>query len=104
MEDFWTAAGEEASWTAHARSMVQSSPSHLLDQALMSTLGVKEGFALDLGCGTGRHFAPLSQRGFHVIGIDATLAAVQLSLERAEAARIPASPVCAIAQLLPVRS
>ena len=100
---FWTAAGDEASWTTWAKNMAQASPSHLLEN-ILSDSHKANARALDLACGVGRNFEPLTQCGFQVIGIDATLAAVQHCHERVVTARIPASPVCAVAQLLPIRN
>jgi len=36
-------------------------------------LGVQRGWALDLGCGTGRSFPPLLKRGWRVVGCDSSV-------------------------------
>ena len=33
----------------------------------------KEGWVLDLACGTGRHSIPLKQEGYKIVGLDASM-------------------------------
>jgi SAM-dependent methyltransferase len=51
---------------------------------------------LDLGCGTGGHAVPLSERGYTVVGIDRSLNMLQLARERGSTCRFELGDVTSI--------
>ncbi len=55
---------------------------------LATLLAGRAGVALDLGCGTGRAFPHLVERGFHVVGMDVSLEMLRASSRRASAASV----------------
>ena len=57
-------------------------------ERLLTLSGVKDGAALDLGCGPGRHSVPLARRGFRVTGVDLSAFHLAKAKERAAAAGV----------------
>jgi len=48
----------------------------------------KEGWVLDLACGTGRHTIPLTKEGFNVVGLDASLKLLKIAKQRQPQAQL----------------
>ena len=42
----------------------------------------RDGYVLDLACGTGRHSTPLSQQGFNMVGLDVSVNLLQIAKKR----------------------
>lgn len=103
MTALWTVDGDETSWTEWAERMAEAPPSPLAETILASRRAPAGAWALDVGCGTGRAFAPLVQRGFRVVGLDPTAAAVRAATARAAAASLPAWAILAAADHLPIK-
>lgn len=62
-----------------------------LGQALLPELekrGLRKGWALDMGCGTGRAFDPLLERGWQIVGCDVS-AGMLAEAERKFGSRVP---------------
>jgi SAM-dependent methyltransferase len=104
METIWTIDGDETSWPGWANRMATSAASETIRQLASELPAGHRNWALDLGCGTGRSFVPLNQNGYQVIGVDPTFQAVTASLSRAKNEALPACPILAIADRLPIRS
>ena len=104
MAMFWTVAGDHDSWAGWAAAMAQAAPSPLVESLLAARSAATGGWALDVGCGTGRAFAPLAKLGFQIVGVDPTRPALSASRTRATAERLPAWPVGATAERLPLRA
>lgn len=81
----WTIAGDATSWAEWAATRGAAPPSLLAERLLARHPAPPGAWALDLGCGVGRAFAPLARQGFRVLGVDVTATAVQ-----ANASAIPA--------------
>jgi SAM-dependent methyltransferase len=103
MTALWTVDGDETSWTEWAERMAESPSSPLVDTLLSSRQGSPGAWALDVGCGTGRAFNLLIQRGFQVIGIDPTAAAVRAAAARAAAEPLPAWAILGAADHPPIK-
>ncbi len=104
MDPIWTLDGDETSWATWA-SQMGSAPLSPLTLDLISTQpGSGEAWALDLGCGTGRAFQPLTQAGYRVIGLDPTFDALYLSQKRIRQFNLEAHPMQASAAQIPLPS
>lgn len=97
----WTLDGDETSWAGWASARTDTPASPLLQELIAAHPAAVPGWALDLGCGTGRAFAPLVEAGYRVVGVDPTSQAVAASQARAAEAGLPAWPVLASAARLP---
>ncbi len=64
----------------------------------------KEGLALDLSCGNGRHTVALCEAGFEMVGLDISRNLLWLAKEKAEKARVKLAFIRADMQHLPFRS
>lgn len=104
MSILWTVDGDKTSWAEWASRMALSPSSNLTNLLVSDFHSSCDSWALDIGCGTGRAFLPLSRNGFKIIGIDPILTATKISLERAKNENIMAAPVLATARQLPIRS
>jgi SAM-dependent methyltransferase len=102
MSIIWTIDGDESSWSAWAQGMAEAGPSPLMEQILEDQQVSSPALAVDLGCGTGRAFTPLTHNGFKVIGLDPTFLAVRLSHSRVATDRLAAWSVCAEAGHIPL--
>jgi SAM-dependent methyltransferase len=102
MQTVWTVDGDDTSWTSWAENMAQAPPSSLIEDLIAAKKASDQEWALDLGCGTGRAFAPLSEAGYRVVGVDPTVKGLQFSRQRALETCIIAYPVQASAARLPL--
>ena len=71
--DAWNAAAHD--W-AHRVREGMGGRVHLHDASLYELLPPAKGLTLDAGCGEGRLTRELSQRGYDVVGVDASAALV----------------------------
>jgi hypothetical protein len=52
METIWTLDGDEAAWSARAEKMAAAPASPFMLEAMAFNKSPRQGWALDLGCGT----------------------------------------------------
>ncbi len=104
MSIIWTVEGDKTSWAEWASRMTLSASSKLASFLVSDFHSSGNSWALDIGCGTGRAFVPLSRNGFKIIGIDPIRSATRISLERAKKEHLTALPVQATAIQLPIQS
>lgn len=104
MQAIWTLDGDETSWTAWAEGMAQAPASPLTQELLTGKKAPAQGWAVDVGCGTGRAFLPLAEAGYRVVGLDPTVRALVLSRQRALESHLGAYPVQASAARLPLQT
>jgi SAM-dependent methyltransferase len=102
METVWTIDGDDTSWTWWAENMAHASASALIQELIAAKKVTSQEWAVDLGCGTGRAFFPLTEAGYRVVGLDPTFRGLQFSQQRALEACITAYPVQAPAARLPL--
>ena len=100
----WTMDGDENSWVEWSTAMAESAVSPLAEELLANKHGIQKKIALDIGCGTGRAFLPLTKAGFEVIGFDPVMAGLRASRKRCEKDHLSASIVCASANWIPFPS
>lgn len=98
----WTLDGDETSWSEWAAARAVAGPSPLVRELIGAHPAVDAAWALDLGCGTGRAFAPLVQVGYCVLGVDPTRQAVACARERAAREGLLAWPLQGSAAHLPL--
>jgi SAM-dependent methyltransferase len=98
----WTLDGDETSWAGWALARADAVASPLVREVIAAHLAAVPGWALDLGCGTGRAFAPLVAAGYQVVGVDPVPQAVAAGRALATAACLPAWPLLASAARLPI--
>ena len=101
-EVLWTVDGDETSWGTWAEEMAEAPASALMEELIQAHKMSTPGWALDLGCGTGRAFLPLNQAGYHVVGVEANPKGIQLSRERVRRNGLRAWPLRASAAELPL--
>ena len=102
MDIIWTVDQTGMSWTEWAANMACSPASplaSLLAKAMPENPG---GWALDLGCGTGRAFAPLSEHGYRILGLDRTVVALRAAGARSLREHLPAFLLAASVACLPL--
>ncbi len=104
MKAIWTLDGDDTSWSSWADSHAHSPASPLMRDLIAAHRASRDGWAIDVGCGTGRAFVPLVEAGCEVIGLDATPHAIRLSRQRVAQAPISAYPVLASAARFPLPS
>jgi SAM-dependent methyltransferase len=78
-----------AQLASNYEAQLQDSPLRELDQRFILAQLPAEGLVLDLGCGSGRHLAPLAQRGLEVIGIDLSEPMLGVAAEKLSRAGLP---------------
>jgi SAM-dependent methyltransferase len=98
----WTLDGDESSWAEWASARATAAASPLVRELIAAQPPAAGGWALDLGSGTGRAFAPLVEAGYRVVGVDPTAQAVAASRERADREGLPAWSLQASAARLPL--
>ncbi len=102
----WTLDGDETSWAGWASARASAGASPLVSELIVAHpapgFAPASAWALDLGCGTGRAFAPLARAGYRVLGIDPTPRAVTIARERATREGWPAWSLQASAARLPL--
>jgi len=102
METIWTLDGDETSWSSWAENMAAAPASpFMLDSVAFNNMP-RQGWAVDVGCGTGRAFLPLAEAGYRVIGLDPTMQGIRLSQQRINRDHIGAYPVLATAAHAPL--
>jgi len=101
MTILWTLDGDKTSWATWAESMVDAPVSVLVESFIPSRAAQTGSLALDIGCGTGRAFFPLTRAGYRVIGLDPTAAAVGISRQKAFGTGVEAALVQASGSHLP---
>jgi ubiquinone/menaquinone biosynthesis C-methylase UbiE len=104
MKAFWTTAGDETSWPEWVQQMCATPASDTARQLVTSLLPGSQHWALDIGCGTGRSFQLLVDRGYQVVGVDPVPQAALASKTTAQHAGLPAWAVQATASRLPLRT
>jgi ubiquinone/menaquinone biosynthesis C-methylase UbiE len=104
MACFWTLNGDDKSWTSWAENMASAPVSSLVEEVIATRKAANPGWAVDIGCGTGRAFIPLAEAGFQVVGVDPVIRGLQFGRERARLSRMPAFPLQASATRLPLKS
>lgn len=102
----WTLDGDETSWAEWASARAEAGASPLVHELIAAHAAVGRApasvWALDLGCGTGRAFAPLVEAGYRVLGVDPTPGAVVAARRRVVREGWPAWPLQASAARLPI--
>jgi len=102
MKAIWTLDGDDTSWSSWAHSYAHSPASPLMHDLIAAYRTSHQGWAIDVGCGTGRAFLPLVEAGYQVIGLDATPNALRLSQQRVSETHIPAYSILASAAQFPL--
>lgn len=97
----WTLDGDETSWAGWASARARAPASPLMEALIAAHPAAVLGWALDLGCGTGRAFTPLARAGYRVLGVDPVPQAVAAARARASREGLPAWPLLASASRLP---
>lgn len=92
---------DRATWEArHTSGSPAGTPSPFVARHARTLAEPHPGLrALDLACGKGRHTELLTSLGFETVSVDFAMPALRQLLEAAPDAR----PVCAVAELLPLR-
>lgn len=102
----WTLDGDETSWDEWASARIDAPVSPLVRELIAAHPAAGRApalaWALDLGCGTGRAFAPLAGAGYRVLGIDPMPRAVTAAQRRAAPENLPAWPLQGSAARLPL--
>jgi ubiquinone/menaquinone biosynthesis C-methylase UbiE len=104
LETIWTLDEDATAWSVWAENMAETAASPLMQELCKANKATRQGWALDLGCGTGRAFLPLVEAGYWVIGIDPTVDCIRISQQRTRQAQLSAYPILAGAARLPIRS
>ncbi len=102
MKAIWTLDGDETSWSSWADNIALAPASPFIVDLIATDRTTHQGWALDLGCGTGRAFLPLAEAGYQVIGIDPTLNCIQFCRQRVNQTHIVAYPILASAAQIPL--
>ncbi|MBN1660705.1 MAG: class I SAM-dependent methyltransferase [Anaerolineae bacterium] len=98
----WTIDGDETSWPGWAEARAGAPASPLMEELIAAHPASPGAWALDVGCGTGSAFSPLTAAGYRVLGLDPTMAAIQHSRDRIVRDRLPAWAVQTTAARLPI--
>ena len=102
METIWTLDGDETSWSSWADNIAQAPASPFMKDLIAADKAPHQGWAVDVGCGTGRAFLPLVEAGYRVIGLDPTMNGIRLSQQRVSQDLISAYPILASAAQFPL--
>ena len=102
MEVIWTLDGDETSWSSWADNIAQAPASPFMQDLIVADKASHQGWAVDVGCGTGRAFLPLVEAGYRVIGLDPTMRGIQLSQQRVSQDPISAYLILASAAQFPL--
>jgi ubiquinone/menaquinone biosynthesis C-methylase UbiE len=102
MELIWTLDGDETSWSSWADNIAQAPASPFMHDLIAADKASHQGWAVDVGCGTGRAFLPLVEAGYRVIGLDPTMNGIRLSQQRVSQDLISAYPILASAAQFPL--
>ncbi|HTX90443.1 MAG TPA: class I SAM-dependent methyltransferase [Anaerolineales bacterium] len=104
MDALWTLDGDETSWAAWAEDMAQAPASLLVTEWVAAFRIDRPGWALDVGCGTGRAFRPLAEAGYRVVGLDPVGRGLRLARDRALTDGLAAWSIQGTAARLPFRT
>jgi SAM-dependent methyltransferase len=102
METIWTLDGDETSWSSWADNMAGAPASPFIQDLIATDKASHQGWAVDIGCGTGRVFLPLVEAGYRVIGLDPIMNGIRLSQQRVSQNHISAYPILASAARFPL--
>lgn len=102
METIWTLDGDETSWSSWADNLAQAPASPFMQDLIAPNKASNHGWAIDLGCGTGRAFLPLVEAGYRVVGLDPNKNGIRHSHQRVNQAHIHAYPILASAARIPL--
>ena len=102
MNAIWTLDGDETSWSEWAENIALAPASSFMVEVISRNKATYPGWALDIGCGTGRAFLPLTEAGYQVIGLDPTMKCLRFSQQRVKQSNINAYPVLASAAQIPL--
>ncbi|HVM71607.1 MAG TPA: methyltransferase domain-containing protein [Anaerolineales bacterium] len=102
MKAKWTLDGDETSWSGWADDFASAPASQFMMDLISAHQAIRGGWALDLGCGTGRAFLPLVEAGYRIIGLDPTMNGIRLSQKRVSQSHISAFAIAASAAQIPV--
>jgi ubiquinone/menaquinone biosynthesis C-methylase UbiE len=102
METIWTLDGDETSWSSWADNMAHAPASPFMQNLIAVNKASYQGWAVDVGCGTGRAFLPLAEAGYRVFGIDPTMNGIRLCQQRVRQDHIRAYPILASAARFPL--
>jgi ubiquinone/menaquinone biosynthesis C-methylase UbiE len=103
MDEIWTIAGDETSWPEAVNRMATTAASETMRQLVTYLKPGSQQWAIDIGCGAGRAFLPLNEKGYRVIGIDPISEAITASQIRVKDRALSAWPVLATGNHLPLR-
>lgn len=104
MKAIWTLDGDETSWHSWADNIALAPASPFMLDLITANEAVRKGWALDVGCGTGRSFLPLVEAGYSVIGLDPSINGVRISHQRASQSQIAAFPILSSAAQIPLQT
>jgi SAM-dependent methyltransferase len=102
MDAIWTLDGDETSWPSWAENYAAAAATPFMLDLIEAYQAARPGWALDIGCGTGRSFQPLEEAGYQVIGIDPVLQSVRICRQRVSQSGIRAYPLLASAAQIPL--
>lgn len=102
MKTIWTLDGDETSWSSWADNIALAPASSFMLDLIVNNKAFRPGWALDIGCGTGRAFLPLTEAGYQVVGLDPTMNCVRFSQLRVSRSKFRAYAILASAAQIPL--
>jgi ubiquinone/menaquinone biosynthesis C-methylase UbiE len=102
MNAIWTVDGDETSWSSWADNIAFAPASSFMLGLIENNKAIHPGWALDIGCGTGRAFLPLVEAGYQVIGLDPIMNSLRYSQQRMGKTKNGAYPIQASAVHIPI--